>query len=131
VKVEAKPWQRITTATGEPHDHGVAAAPSDRPASHLRAKTANAVLSEPRLCAGFMMTGTELRTTYVTFDEAGKTEVVSGECPSPLKQSRGSILCASRAHAAVRCPLVTFVPPSQTVRKRSKLMTDAGVVFQA
>ncbi len=23
VKVEAKPWQRITTATGEPHDHGV------------------------------------------------------------------------------------------------------------
>jgi urate oxidase len=48
VKVEAKPWQRITTATGEPHDHG------------------------------FMLTGTEIRTTYVTYDEAGTTEVISG-----------------------------------------------------
>ncbi len=43
------------------------------------------------------MTGTELRTTYVTLNEAGKTEVISGVCPNPFKQSRGSIFarCSS------------------------------------
>ena len=44
-------------------------------------------LSATRLCAGFMLTGTEIRTTYVTYDEAGKTEVISGVCWHPLSGS--------------------------------------------
>jgi hypothetical protein len=47
VKVEAKPWQRITTATGEPHDHGV---------HSVLQQLIKAFSDQVQSCAGLMLT---------------------------------------------------------------------------
>ena len=77
-----------------------------------------------------MLTGTELRTTYVTYDEAEKTEVISGARmypPAvPRQHLRAKISCSS---ADTRESAVCSRLSGR--KKRLKLIIEASMGPQA
>ncbi|KAJ9528692.1 hypothetical protein QJQ45_020612 [Haematococcus lacustris] len=76
IMVEQKPWARVHLH-GQPHEHGETAV------AVVGVETGIATCHAARLlccelAAGYSVTGTEVRTCYVTFDRAGQLEVTGG-----------------------------------------------------
>lgn len=98
VYVEQKPWSRLHMGETS-HDHGMR---SMHPRSHqekstvcMCSLTSRAVW--PLLLTGYVMTGTEIRTVAVDFDQADNLNVTAGEAVSQLDHHRMAwgVVCKS------------------------------------
>ena len=64
---------------GQPHDHGTVMRKPLPYGTGMVYNVISANQTELVVCAGFAVTGTEVRTVAVVFDKAGKLEVTAGK----------------------------------------------------